>query len=236
MPFTNRNTAMALALISGAFAIAPAQAVQVSLFGGSNPGNLTSVTGVDPLGNTWQTSNGAMALSSSFAMADVNAAPQTFNSANFNNSLGTFATSFQLTINNSQRGSGFGGINQGVVASGLTNNLTVKPNLLDASTWVVWTPSFNLVDAGPGGNGLFQQILFTAPTGQSLTLGTNFSMNVNFAGIMTADSGWAASWSDRAPQTTVIPVPGSLPLLGLGLMGLIAAGRRAKTARASGAL
>jgi hypothetical protein len=69
----------------------------------------------------------------------------------------------------------------------------------------------------------------TAPTGKQLSQGEDFNMNVNFAGIMTNDSGWAASWDDRlalVPPVNTMPEPGSLLLMGVGMMGLIGASRR----------
>lgn len=219
------NGAIALTLLSAGLAAMPAHAVQIAFTGGSNTGNLATVTGTDGIGDTWQTHNGDLLVNSNFAMADVNATPQTFNPDNFSNGLGSYATSFQLTLNNSQFGVGFKGILQTLPDSGLNNNFTVMPDPTDSSTWIVWNPVYNLVDAT---SGLFQQVLFTAPVGTQLSQGTNFSTNINFSGIMTNDSGWAASFDDRVGQNRV-PEPGSLPLMAVGILGLGAFLRRRRS-------
>jgi hypothetical protein len=143
-------------------AAVPASAVQIAFFGGSNIGNLSTVVGSDGLGDTWQTHNGPLLLNSNFAMSDFNAAPQAFNSLNFSNGAGSYATSFQLTINHSQQSTGFQGINSGIVASGLVNNFTVHTDPLDPATWVTWAVTYELLDAA---SGLFQQTSFVAPVG-----------------------------------------------------------------------
>ena len=208
---------LALTAVSLALLALPAQAVQVS-FSGTNLTTTGVVIGEDPLGDDWRTSNGPSLVDSSFTMADDTETPQPFNILNFDNGLGTFANSFQLTINKSQQGSGFRGILQTAVASGLINDFVVKPDLGDPSTWVEWIPTYNLLDR----NGFYQQILFTAPTGTQLSQGENFNLNVNFSGIITTDSGWAASWDDRlAPEVPgTVPEPTSIALIGVGLLGL----------------
>jgi hypothetical protein len=184
------------------------------------------VTGTDGIGDSWEPKNGPLLINSNFGMSDAVATPQPFNSLNFSNGLGDWATSFQMTLNNSQFGVGFKGIIQTPVASGQVNHMTVKPDLTDSSTWVAWDITYNLLDATTS---LYQQILFTAPTGTRLDQGVNFDLDVNFAGIMTNDSGWAASWDDRFRAGNDVPEPGSMSLLGLGLLGLMAAYRRKQT-------
>ena len=128
-----------------------------------------------------------------------------------------------MTINKSQQGQGFKGILQTGIASGLENGFMVKPVLADSSTWYSWITTYNLLD----GNGLYQQIQFTAPTGTQLSQGENSNLDINFSGIITTDSGWAASWDDRpAPAPLSVPEPGSLALLGLGMAGIMAVPRR----------
>lgn len=210
-----------LALTALSWAL-PAGAVEIAFFGGSNINNLTTVVGTDGIGDAWQTHNGPALVNSNFAMSDFNATAQIFNPVNFTNGLGNYATSLQLTVNQGQLGAGFKGVNTGTVASGLINNFTVQPNLADPSTWITWTITYDLADATTG---LFQQVLFTAPTGTKLGQGTNFSANVNFAGIMTNDSGWSASWGDRGAVSTV-PVPASLALVLIGGLGLSGIARR----------
>lgn len=215
------KTTVALAAISAGLTALPAHAVEIAFSGGSNTNNLAPVVGTDGIGDTWQTHNGALLTNSSFSMADSNSTPQPFNPIHFSNGFGDFANSFQLTLNNSQFGHGFRGIHLGAVASGMTNNFTVKPDLLNPAGWVAWGIAYNLLDSV---SGLYQQVLFTAPTGTQLEQGTNFSVNVNFAGIMTNDSSWAASFDDRA-QLGTVPEPGSIVLLSLGLLGLGGAAR-----------
>lgn len=216
-------------LITAASAILlalPAQAVQVS-FSGSNQATNGTVTGSDILGNTWTTSNGPQGVNSSFTMADRIQTPQAFNSDNYDNGQGTFANSFQLTVNKSQQGAGFKGITQEAVASGLANGFMVQDIDGNDSSWYSWMVSYNLFDSA---NNLFQQILFTAPTGKQLSQGQDFKMNVNFGGNITTDSSWGASWDDRLTPVVVspIPEPTTLALMGLGLVGLMGAARRKK--------
>jgi hypothetical protein len=223
MKKTHMKAALAMTVLGASIIGVQAQAVEIAFTGGSNTSNLDTVVGNDGIGDVWQTHNGVALLHSNFAMADFNATPQQFNSANFSNGLGSFANSFQLTLNNSQFGRGFRGIDLGSVASGLTNHFTVMADVLDPSTWISWNATYNLLDAT---SGLFQQVLFTSPAGTSLTQGTNFSVNVNFDGIMTNDSGWAASFDDRAGT---VPEPATLSLFGLGIAA-VAAKKRRKTA------
>lgn len=212
-------TAIALAML--AF---PAAAVQVS-FSGSNLASTGTVSGDDTLGDTWVTSNGPELENSSFTMADSVETPQQFNVENFSNGLGNFANSFQLTVNKSQQGSGFKGILLTPVASGLFNEFMVRGTGADSALWFAWTTTYNLMDSA---SGLYQQILFTAPTGTQLSQGQDFKMDVNFSGIMTTDSGWAASWDDRAAPDNNVPEPGSLALMGIGMMGLVGSKWRKK--------
>lgn len=219
---------LALAVLSQGVAAVPAQAVEIAFSGGSNTtSNPNTVIGTDGIGDPWQTQNGSLPVNSNFAMADFNTTPQTFNPSNFSNDLGTYATSFQLKVNNSPFGVGFEGIGLGPVSSGLVNHFTVKPDVLDPSSWITWDTTYNLLDSV---SGFYQQVLFTAPVGTQLTQGTNFNVDVNFAGAMTNDSGWVALFDDRAPlsllPSAVVSEPGSIYLLGLGLLGLVAGYRR----------
>ncbi len=217
------KTAIALAALAGGLATLPAHATQVSFSGGSVAGNLATVGGVVAgLGDTWETHNGDTLQYSNFGMADQNEVPGQFNLDGYSLGNGTWATSFQLTMNNSQSGNGFNGILLGPRPSGEINNFTVKSVVADPSTWVTWIATYNLLD---NVTGLYQQVLFTAPTGTRLNMGEFYSMNVNFDGIMTNDSGWAASFDDRANRTSV-PEPGSMALVGLGLVGMLAVYRR----------
>ena len=219
MKFRLNKKSLALTAALAVLLALPAHAVQVS-FSGSNSTTTGVETGADPLGNTWITSNGPAAINSSFTMADIVETPQPFNTANFSNGLGSFANSFQLTVNKSQQGSGFKGILLTPVASGLINGFVVKPSA-DSASWYSWITTYSLMDA----NGLFQRVLFTAPAGTQLSQGTDFNLDVNFSGIITTDSGWAASWDDRLAPTAV-PEPGTLALLGLGMAGILVSRRR----------
>jgi hypothetical protein len=217
------KSAIALAALGAGLAGMPAHATQVSFSGGSVAGNAATTGGVvGGLGDTWQTHNGPALLFSNFGMSNYLEAPGVFNALNFSNGNGNWATSFQLTMNNSQSGIGFRGIAEGAVPSGQSNNFTVKSNVSDPSTWVTWIASYNLFDSV---SGLNQQVLFTAPTGTRLSQGETYSMDVNFAGIMTNQSGWAASFDDRVNRTN-LPEPGSMALVGLGLVAMLAASRR----------
>lgn len=218
--------AAALAAMGLGLVALPALAVQVT-FASNDSTVVGPQTGADTLGNTWQTSNGAANANSSFTMANAVEAPQAFNSLNISNGLGNFANAFQMTLNSSQNSLGFHGLSLGTVESGLVNDFIVKPTN-DPSTWISWTPTYDLLDSAYG---LYQRIRFTAPVGTQLSQGEDFNLNVNFAGIMTADSGWAASWDDRlaiVPPDNSVPEPGSLLLMGAGMMGLIGASRRKK--------
>jgi hypothetical protein len=219
MTLTRTLFHISLTASAAVLACTGAQAAQVSLFGGSNINNLDSVTGLDGMGDIWETHNGPQLLNSSFGMADHLGTPEIFNPLNFSNGNGSYVTSFQLTINNSQASLGFRGINTAAVASGLGNHFTVHTNPTDASTWLDWNVSYNLLDAVTS---LYQQVLFTAPVGTRLLQGVQFATNVNFSGIMTNDSGWAASFSDAGNlATNDVPEPGALALSALGLLGLV---------------
>lgn len=180
------------------------------------------MTGTDVLGNTWITSNGPAVINSSFTMANSVEASQPFNRSNYKNGLGNFANSFQLTVNKSQLDAGFRGLLQTPAASGFGNEFLVKTSA-DPASWTPWIMSYNLKDAA---SGLFQQVLFTAPTGTQLSQDQDFAVNINFAGVLTTDSGWAASWNDRVVND--VPEPDTLALMGLGVVGLLAAARRKK--------
>lgn len=218
--------AAALAAMGMGLVSLPALAVQVT-FASNDSTTVGPQTGADTLGNTWQTSNGSANTNSSFTMANAAEDPQAFNILNTSNGLGTFANSFQMTLNSSQNSVGFHGLYLGTVESGLVNDFIVKPTT-DPSTWISWTTTYDLLDSTYG---LYQRIRFTAPTGTQLSQGESFNLNVNFAGIMTSDSGWAASWDDRlavVPPDNSVPEPGSMLLMGAGMMGLIGASRRRK--------
>ena len=222
----NHALALSLAALATGLTALPAQAVQVA-FSGSAQDSTAAYTGTDILGNTWITKTGPANENSSFTMANAAEDPQPFNRANFSNGLGNFANSFQLTVNRSQQaGAGFQGILLTGAESGLVNDFVVKPSLTDQSTWYNWTTTLSLLD----NNGLFQRILFTAPTGTDLSQAESFNLNVNFSGVNTTDSGFAASWDDRAVPLVdlTVPEPGSMALVGLGLLGIMALARRRK--------
>lgn len=217
-----RQISLAVTAVCATLLALPAQAVQVS-FSGSGGTQASIVNGIDDLKNTWSITNGPAGTNSRFTMADSAETPQAFNRADFSNGLGTFANSFQLTINRSQQGSGFMGILLTPASTGQSNEFQVQD---DDKNWYSWVMSYDLTAK----NGYFQQILFTAPTGKQLSKGQDFKMNVNFAGIITTDTGFAASWDDRAAPAVAleVPEPGSMALMGLGMLGLVGVSRRKK--------
>lgn len=217
-----RQSVLAIAVASAGLAAAPAQAVQIAFTGSSNIGNLVTVDGDDGIGDTWQTHNDASG-NSNFGMSDLAATPQPFNPVNFSNSLGNFANAFQFTINQSQAPTGFRGLLTAQGTAPLSTHFTTMPDPMNAATWVDWTIQYYLPDANTG---LFQQVLFTAPTGTQLSQGEYFHTNINIAGIFTADAGWAASFIDNLPAVRNVPEPATLGLLGLALLGPIVARRR----------
>jgi hypothetical protein len=206
-----------------------AHAVQINFSGGTTTHSpLIPVFGDDGIGDAWEMRNGPALIDSMLGMADYLGAAQSFNSAGNSSGRGTFANSFQLTLNSSQTG-GFAGILTAYVpASGLTNNLTVKPTS-DPATWVRWIMTLDNLNS----NGRYQQILFTSPLGTQLSAGQNFSLNVNFAGVMSNTSGWSASWDDRAVSAVPEPETYAMMLAGLGLMGFVARRRKQHSGRFS---
>jgi len=161
-----RKYSLAIAAVSAALLAMPAQAVQVS-FSGSGGADASTINGVeDFLANTWAITNGLAGTNSRFTMADSVETPQAFNTENYSNGLGTFANSFKLTTNSSQQATGFKGITEAPVASGLINEFRVQDIAGDDTSWYSWIVSYGAMDFG-----YFQRILFTAPTGKQLRHG-----------------------------------------------------------------
>ena len=178
----------------------PVLAVQDTFSGGAPAADPRSVVGEDGTGNVWQTHTDAYGENSNFAMSDFYSSPQPFNPDDISSGSGTFATSFQLTLDSSESGSGVAGITQDAIRSGLTNHLIVIGDFSDTSTWTIWDITYGMLDAD---SGLFQQITFTAPLGTQLSQGVDFSLNVNFAGIMTSDFGLDGVVLTTAPQSVL---------------------------------
>ena len=159
--FDLKFSAAIVALYATTLAL-PVHAVQNTFSGGAPAADPRSVVGSDGTGNDWQTHTDAYGENSNFAMSDFYSSPQPFNPDDFSNGLGTFATSFQLIVNNSQSVFGVSGITLDAVRSGLTNHLIVIGDFSDISTWTEWDIAYSMLDID---SGLFQQILFTDLSG-----------------------------------------------------------------------
>ena len=241
------KSTLALALLAG-LAIAPAQAVELSFAGevsvkleplnGHDGGAGAIDAGVASLGNQWQINNGALVppVNSGFGVADAVVSAPPLNQSNAGTGVGGFANSFQLTVTKVPSGAGVNGIIQTVAAlAGPLENFTVEPET-NPTTLATFTPAHPASHDLPHAiahllNGVIFAALPTTP-GPASTGG--FYSRLHQAGVLTEGSiGVVASFLDWQPpgRTGIIaaPEPGTIALLGLGLLGILTVSRRRRS-------
>jgi len=190
--------ALALGVICGGFGLAaqPAHAIVVPWSGAGNNAGLAPNLDGQPflappaLGDTWQIVN----LGTTWQLeTNGGLTPSIFNwngvTPYFSNSLGSFATGFQYTIN-----SGVSGINP------------VGTQLVDVTTGKTFAESVTLAN---------QRVTFTAPFGSQLSAGDSYLLDINFLGAVNpAQFSFAALWTDSPITPPVgVPEPAAVPVL-----------------------
>ncbi|MDE2165994.1 MAG: PEP-CTERM sorting domain-containing protein [Alphaproteobacteria bacterium] len=181
--------AVAAALVVG-LSTTPAHALVVPWSGAGSSGIDGAPT--TNLGDNWQLTGGNMIWA-------ITPSPSNFNSANYSNSFGTFATAFQFTIN-----SGVAGIG--------------SAQLDDITTGQIWNTAISLAS---------QRVLLTAPSGAQLSEGDQYTLDINFTGAADPSTfSFAALWSDSLISSTSVPEPGTLSLFGVAVLALVAMRRR----------
>jgi hypothetical protein len=191
---------VAAALIVGA-AATPAHAIVVPWSGAGSSGADGAPT--TNLGDSWKLFNGNMTWDIVPSPSFSAPATSIFNVPGFNNSLGTFATAFQFTIN-----SGVAGI--------------ASAQLDDVTTGQIWNGAISLAS---------QRATLTAPTGTELSANDQYTLDIGFAGAADPSTfSFAALWSDSPVLSTSVPEPTTLSLFGLAALALVLMRRRVFTA------